>query len=124
MSRELLCVVADRQWGLRRVTYGSGPQRVQRTPQFTGTSPSCTADAPKAVPSEEGFGGVEKYRVPVRWDTAGTGFRSGVALVDAGLERGDRTDVWLDSQGRVTSPPKPDADIWLAAFAIGSGPQR
>lgn len=80
-----------------------------------------TQDSPLALPSAEGFGGDEKYRVPVRWTTAGTGFRSGVALVPAGLERGDRTYVWLDSQGRVTAPPKPDADIWLAAFAIGAG---
>ncbi|MFI1398674.1 hypothetical protein [Streptomyces sp. NPDC020681] len=36
--------------------------------------------------------------------------------MDAGLERGDRTNVWLE--GRVASPPKPDADIWLAAVVI------
>ncbi|MFI1398737.1 hypothetical protein [Streptomyces sp. NPDC020681] len=80
-----------------------------------------TKDAPKAIPSADEGGGVEKHRVPVRWPTAGTGYRTGVALVDAGMERGDRTDIWLDSQGRVTASPKPDADIWLAAFAIGSG---
>lgn len=38
----------------------------------------------------------------------------------AGSERGDRTDVWLDPRGRVTTPPKQDADIWLAAVPIGS----
>ncbi|MGW2559403.1 Rv1733c family protein [Streptomyces sp. NPDC001514] len=78
-------------------------------------------DAPPPIPSAEGIVNVEKYQVAVRWTARDGGTEVGVAPVSAGSKRGERTDVWLDAQGRVAASPKGDADVWLETFAAGSG---
>ncbi|WP_328404315.1 hypothetical protein OHS70_35150 [Streptomyces sp. NBC_00390] len=78
-------------------------------------------DTPESIPSSDGSVTQAKYRVPVRWATPGGGVSQGVALVPEGMERGDRTDIWVDSRGKVTAPPKDDGDVLLEAFAVGAG---
>ncbi|MFJ6632828.1 hypothetical protein ACIQMR_15760 [Streptomyces sp. NPDC091376] len=79
------------------------------------------ADAPPPITSSEGTGDSGRYAVPVRWTAPDGSAGQGVAPVHAGLRRGDRADVWLDARGRVTAPPRNDAEIWLEASAAGSG---
>ncbi|MFC9246125.1 hypothetical protein ACFT7S_19600 [Streptomyces sp. NPDC057136] len=62
----------------------------------------------------------DTVRALVRWTAPeGTPAR-GVAQVPAGLERGERTHVWLDSRGRVTEPPLSHEQIVAGAVAIGA----
>ncbi|MFD4137801.1 hypothetical protein [Streptomyces sp. NPDC058572] len=77
-------------------------------------------DTPESMPSSDGSVTQSKYRVLVRWDTPGGGVSQGVALVPDGMERGDRTDVWLDSRNAITAPPKDDGDVLLEAFTVGT----
>lgn len=70
------------------------------------------ADAPESVPAQSGVQIGARYPVPVRWTDRAGRTRTVTALVPAGLDRGDRTTVWLDGRGAVTTQPWGGYDIW------------
>ncbi|MFJ9175975.1 hypothetical protein [Streptomyces sp. NPDC102360] len=73
-------------------------------------------DAPDYVPSQSGVQDSVTYPVKVRWTDDGRGTIVATAPVPAGLERGDRTTVWLDRSGRVTTEPWGSEAIWARAL--------
>ncbi|WP_425825161.1 Rv1733c family protein [Streptomyces fractus] len=73
-------------------------------------------DAPDQVPSQSGVQNTVTYPVKVRWTDEGRGVVVAKAPVAAGLERGDRTSVWLDRQGRVTTEPWGSEAVWARAL--------
>ncbi|MFF3489913.1 hypothetical protein ACFYWS_01070 [Streptomyces sp. NPDC002795] len=73
-------------------------------------------DAPDYVPSQSGVQNEVMYPVKVRWTDEGGGPVVATAPVSAGLERGDRTTVWLDRQGRVATQPWGSEAIWARAL--------
>jgi hypothetical protein len=79
-------------------------------------------DAPDDVPSQSGVQNTVTYPVKVRWSDDVRGSVVATAPVPAGFERGDRTDVWLDPGGRVTTEPWGTEAIWArtltAAFLV------
>lgn len=75
-------------------------------------------DAPAAVPSAQG-GKQPTYDVKVRWTDPGRGTRTGEARVQAGLRRGDRTEVWLDARGDSVAAPITSAAIWQHTLSAG-----
>lgn len=65
--------------------------------------------------------GVERnQRATVRWTDPDGSPRTGTAPVPARTQRGDRVDVWLDSAGRIVSPPPSEATIWQHTVTIGA----
>ncbi|MYW66971.1 hypothetical protein GTY65_23290 [Streptomyces sp. SID8379] len=75
------------------------------------------ADLPEVSTAPDTSPGRLSYPVVVRWtDPAGT-VATAVAPVPVGLVRGDRTTVWLDSRGDVTTPPWDTDDIWSHTLA-------
>ncbi|MFJ8820938.1 hypothetical protein ACIREE_04065 [Streptomyces sp. NPDC102467] len=76
-------------------------------------------DAPEFIASESAGQSNLTYPVTVRWtDRAGRTITA-LAPVEAGLERGDSTTVWLDSHGDVVAAPWSDGDIWSHTLAAG-----
>jgi hypothetical protein len=75
-------------------------------------------NAPAAVPTAQG-GKQPTYKVKVRWHEPGRGTRTGETQVSAGLRRGDRAHVWLDSRGRNVAPPTSSIAIWQQTVATG-----
>ncbi|MEU8677742.1 hypothetical protein [Streptomyces sp. NPDC048560] len=67
---------------------------------------------------ETGHG--ETVRALVRWTALEGDPDRGTALVPAGLERGDRTTVWLDRRGHVTAPPLSHEHVVAGAFTVGA----
>ncbi|MFE7751858.1 hypothetical protein [Streptomyces sp. NPDC057428] len=78
-------------------------------------------DAVKSSPWADEAGSSALVPVPVRWATAGGSDVKGNALVAPGTKRGERTSLWLDRRGRVTSAPADGRDIWVAALIGGGG---
>ncbi|MFF6785130.1 hypothetical protein [Streptomyces sp. NPDC012510] len=76
-------------------------------------------DAPDAAPTAHGDK-QPQYWVQARWTEPDGGSRTGEARVQAGTERGDRADVWLDSAGRSVPAPPTDTAVWQHALAMGT----
>ncbi|MEV1021202.1 hypothetical protein [Streptomyces sp. NPDC050264] len=76
-------------------------------------------DAPEFVSSEGTVHDNLTYPVTVRWtDRAGRTITA-LAPVEAGLDRGDTTIVWLDADSDVAAAPWSDGDIWSHTLAAG-----
>jgi hypothetical protein len=56
------------------------------------------------------------FVAPVRW-TAGNVAHDTTTKVDRPVKAGDRVRIWLDDQGKVTTPPLTEADARLDALA-------
>lgn len=77
-------------------------------------------NAADVAPSSYDSGRGIKAQVKVQW-TGSDGQRGqGKAFVPADTKRGERTNIWLDEQGRMTSPPLSRTDVWLGAATIGA----
>lgn len=57
---------------------------------------------------------------PVRWALPGGQTRTGIARVNSGLKRGERTTIWLDAHGRPAAKPLSPSAGLLAAAMTGS----
>uniref|UniRef100_A0AAU3GKM3 Integral membrane protein n=1 Tax=Streptomyces sp. NBC_01401 TaxID=2903854 RepID=A0AAU3GKM3_9ACTN len=79
-------------------------------------------DAARSGPWADESGRSERVSVPVRWTSSPGGDSTrGNALVAPGTKRGESTKIWLDSQGRHTSAPLRDSDLWADALLEGGG---
>ncbi|WP_129260583.1 hypothetical protein [Streptomyces sp. M3] len=78
-------------------------------------------DAATSSPWSDESGRSARVPVPVRWTDTEGGAVTGKAMVAPGTERGERTDVWLDHRGRVTSAPAGDREAWAEALVAGGG---
>ncbi|WP_327111158.1 hypothetical protein OG206_00980 [Streptomyces sp. NBC_01341] len=78
-------------------------------------------DAAKSSPWADEAGRSALVPVPVRWVTADGADARGSALVAPGTKGGERTSLWLDRRGHVTSAPADERDIWVAALIAGAG---
>ncbi|WP_435797241.1 Rv1733c family protein [Streptomyces clavifer] len=87
-------------------------------------------DATSPSPWTDESGRSPRVPVPARWVTPTGGEGTGKVLVAPGTERGERTRLWLDSRGTITSAPLEHHDVWAealleggsgAAVAIGAG---
>lgn len=76
-------------------------------------------DAATSSPWADESGRSQRVPVPVRWVTASGGEATGEVPVAPGTERGQRTKLWLDSQGNVTSAPLEYSDVWAEALLVG-----
>lgn len=79
------------------------------------------SDAPTSVPWADETGRPAKVAVQVRWTTAEGVRATGTVSVTPGTERGQRTDVWLNRDGRITAAPLNRSGIWTGALAEGMG---
>ncbi|MFJ9038726.1 hypothetical protein ACIRF8_19305 [Streptomyces sp. NPDC102406] len=75
--------------------------------------------APEFVPSTTGVQDAATYPVTVRWSDGRGRTITALAPVEAGLDRGDPTTVWLDLHGGVTTAPWGSGDIWSHTLAAG-----
>lgn len=57
---------------------------------------------------------------PVRWALPAGQTRTDIARVSSGLERGERTTIWLDERGRPTAKPLSPSAGQLQATVTGS----
>ncbi|MFJ8857997.1 hypothetical protein ACIRD8_06125 [Streptomyces sp. NPDC102451] len=78
-------------------------------------------DAATSSPWADESGRSERVPVPVRWTDATGRHATGKAMVAPGTERGERTNLWLDHRGRVTSAPRGDREVWAEALVQGGG---
>ncbi|QNE73370.1 hypothetical protein F0344_00880 [Streptomyces finlayi] len=62
----------------------------------------------------------DTVRALVRWTALEGSPDRGISFVPAGLERGDRTTVWLDRRGHVSAPPLSHEHIMAGAFTVGA----
>ncbi|MGW4229464.1 Rv1733c family protein [Streptomyces sp. NPDC004980] len=76
-------------------------------------------DAATSSPWADESGRSQRVPVPVRWVTATGGEATGEVPVAPGTERGERTKLWLDSRGDVTSAPLEYRDVWAEALLVG-----
>ncbi|MEV3931467.1 hypothetical protein [Streptomyces sp. NPDC049944] len=76
-------------------------------------------DAATSTPWTDESGQYQRVPVPVRWVTATGGEATGEVPVPPGTERGERTRLWLDSRGSVTSAPLEYRDVWAEALLVG-----
>jgi hypothetical protein len=59
------------------------------------------------------------FSVPVRWFAQNT-TQDTVTKVDRPVKAGDHVRIWLDGQGKVTTPPLTDADGHVLAVGTGA----
>ncbi|MFC5171173.1 hypothetical protein [Streptomyces mutomycini] len=78
-------------------------------------------DAARSSPWADESGRTERVPVPVRWTSASGAHVTGQAPVPLGTQRGEYTNLWLDRQGRITSAPAGEGDVWTGALAAGAG---
>ncbi|MEU0133038.1 hypothetical protein ABZ172_03200 [Streptomyces sp. NPDC006296] len=78
-------------------------------------------DAARSSPWTDQSGRSGLVPVPVRWTGTGGGDVTADAQVATGAKRGERVDIWLDRQGRITTAPSDANDVWAAGMVGGVG---
>ena len=73
---------------------------------------------PDSLPTADGAR-EQLFRVAVRWAPPGEQPRTTTARVPAGTHRGDRVDVWFDTQGRSVPPPQDGTAVWQQTLTMG-----
>lgn len=73
-------------------------------------------DAPA---SADETGRLARVPVQVRWTTTDGHYATGAVPVPPGTGRGDRTEIWLDREGRVVTAPLNGRDVWAGALTAG-----
>jgi hypothetical protein len=78
-------------------------------------------DASKSRSWADEAGSSARVQVPARWTSVtGTSVKGSVPVAP-GTKKGERTSIWLDRKGNITSAPTTNREVWAGALLRGAG---